>query len=136
VAPTLISVLRKSERSLVQGQLRPHETLSETDNPYLKWLWYSYSLCPEEALSLPSQNLLCWDMKIAQAPLLIHTFSSCHRDWITGCAWTKDNILVSEGMGKSRQGPASILRENNDLRLKHFLASINDGRANACWACT
>ena len=41
------------------------------------------------------RNLLCWDMKIAQAPLLIHTFSSCHRDWITGCAWTKDNILVS-----------------------------------------
>ncbi|XP_021037581.1 telomerase protein component 1 isoform X1 [Mus caroli] len=41
------------------------------------------------------RNLLCWDVKIAQAPLLIHTFSSCHRDWITGCAWTKDNILVS-----------------------------------------
>ncbi|XP_029397594.1 telomerase protein component 1 [Mus pahari] len=41
------------------------------------------------------RNLLCWDVKIAQAPLLIHTFSSCHRDWITGCTWTKDNILVS-----------------------------------------
>lgn len=41
------------------------------------------------------RNLLCWDVKVAQAPLLIHTFSSCHRDWITGCTWTKDNILIS-----------------------------------------
>nr|XP_021494699.1 telomerase protein component 1 isoform X1 [Meriones unguiculatus] len=41
------------------------------------------------------RNLLCWDVKTAQAPLLIHSFSSSHRDWITGCAWTKDNVLVS-----------------------------------------
>ncbi|XP_031217755.1 telomerase protein component 1 [Mastomys coucha] len=41
------------------------------------------------------RNLLCWDVRLARAPLLIHTFSSCHRDWITGCTWTKDNILVS-----------------------------------------
>ncbi|XP_050998953.1 LOW QUALITY PROTEIN: telomerase protein component 1 [Acomys russatus] len=41
------------------------------------------------------RNLLCWDVTTAQAPLLTHSFSSCHRDWITGCAWTRDNLLVS-----------------------------------------
>lgn len=59
-------------------------------------LWSgSLSLC------LPTQNLLCWDVKKAQAPLLIRSFSSCHRDWITGCAWTKDKVLVSEGRGEA-----------------------------------
>ncbi|XP_029419184.1 telomerase protein component 1 isoform X2 [Nannospalax galili] len=41
------------------------------------------------------RNLLCWDVKTPRVPRLIHSFSSCHRDWVTGCAWTRDNILIS-----------------------------------------
>uniref|UniRef100_A0A8C5JWG6 Telomerase associated protein 1 n=1 Tax=Jaculus jaculus TaxID=51337 RepID=A0A8C5JWG6_JACJA len=41
------------------------------------------------------QNLLCWDVRTPQNPLLIHSFFACHHDWVTGCAWTKDNLLIS-----------------------------------------
>ncbi|KAK1338869.1 hypothetical protein QTO34_019536 [Cnephaeus nilssonii] len=41
------------------------------------------------------RSLLCWDVRTPTAPVLIHSFSACHRDWVTGCAWTKDNLLIS-----------------------------------------
>uniref|UniRef100_A0A8C5VSR8 Telomerase associated protein 1 n=1 Tax=Microcebus murinus TaxID=30608 RepID=A0A8C5VSR8_MICMU len=41
------------------------------------------------------RNLLCWDVRTPRAPVLIRSFPSCHRDWVTGCAWTKDNLLIS-----------------------------------------
>nr|KAF6393970.1 telomerase associated protein 1 [Pipistrellus kuhlii] len=41
------------------------------------------------------RSLLCWDVRTPTAPVLIHSFSACHRDWVTGCAWTKDNWLIS-----------------------------------------
>ncbi|XP_040825708.1 telomerase protein component 1 [Ochotona curzoniae] len=41
------------------------------------------------------QSLLCWDVRTPQTPVLICTFVACHRDWITGCTWTKDNLLIS-----------------------------------------
>ncbi|XP_020013985.2 telomerase protein component 1 isoform X1 [Castor canadensis] len=41
------------------------------------------------------RSLLCWDVRIPQAPVLIHSFPECHRDWVTGCTWTKDNLLIS-----------------------------------------
>ncbi|XP_049624684.1 telomerase protein component 1 [Suncus etruscus] len=41
------------------------------------------------------RSLLCWDVRTPQAPVLVCSFSACHRDWVTGCAWTKDNLLVS-----------------------------------------
>ncbi|XP_054421609.1 telomerase protein component 1 [Pteronotus mesoamericanus] len=41
------------------------------------------------------RSLLCWDVRTPAAPVLICSFSACHRDWVTGCAWTKGNLLVS-----------------------------------------
>ncbi|XP_045678527.1 telomerase protein component 1 isoform X1 [Phyllostomus hastatus] len=41
------------------------------------------------------RSLLCWDVRTPTAPVLICSFPACHRDWVTGCAWTKDNLLVS-----------------------------------------
>uniref|UniRef100_A0A673TDN2 Telomerase associated protein 1 n=1 Tax=Suricata suricatta TaxID=37032 RepID=A0A673TDN2_SURSU len=41
------------------------------------------------------RSLFCWDVRMPKAPVLICSFSACHRDWVTGCAWTKDNLLVS-----------------------------------------
>ncbi|XP_045306132.1 telomerase protein component 1 isoform X4 [Leopardus geoffroyi] len=41
------------------------------------------------------RSLFCWDVRMPKAPVLIYSFSACHRDWVTGCAWTKDNLLVS-----------------------------------------
>ncbi|XP_047396054.1 telomerase protein component 1 isoform X2 [Sciurus carolinensis] len=41
------------------------------------------------------RNLLCWDVRTPQTPLLICSFPACHRDWVTGCSWTKDNLLLS-----------------------------------------
>ncbi|KAM5235460.1 LOW QUALITY PROTEIN: telomerase protein component 1 [Ctenodactylus gundi] len=41
------------------------------------------------------RSLLCWDVTMPQAPHLIYSFPACHRDWITDCAWTKDNLLIS-----------------------------------------
>lgn len=43
----------------------------------------------------PFQSLLCWDVRTPTAPVLICSFPACHRDWVTGCAWTKDNLLIS-----------------------------------------
>ncbi|XP_076983448.1 telomerase protein component 1 isoform X2 [Tamandua tetradactyla] len=41
------------------------------------------------------RSLLCWDVRRPETPVLIHSFLDCHRDWVTSCAWTKDNLLVS-----------------------------------------
>ncbi|XP_043840432.1 telomerase protein component 1 [Dromiciops gliroides] len=41
------------------------------------------------------QSLLCWDVRTPEAPVLIYSLLACHRDWVTGCSWTKDTILVS-----------------------------------------
>ncbi|XP_037690358.1 telomerase protein component 1 isoform X2 [Choloepus didactylus] len=41
------------------------------------------------------RSLLCWDVRTPKAPILIRSFLACHRDWVTGCAWTKDSLLVS-----------------------------------------
>ncbi|KAM7158808.1 telomerase protein component 1 isoform 1-T4 [Molossus nigricans] len=41
------------------------------------------------------RSLLCWDVRTPTAPVLICSFSACHRDWVTGCAWTKDSLLIS-----------------------------------------
>ncbi|XP_036895648.1 telomerase protein component 1 [Sturnira hondurensis] len=41
------------------------------------------------------RSLLCWDVRTPTTPVLTCSFPACHRDWVTGCAWTKDNLLVS-----------------------------------------
>ncbi|XP_057642086.1 telomerase protein component 1 [Chionomys nivalis] len=63
------------------------------------------------------RNLLCWDVKTAQAPFLIRSFSSCHRDWVTGCAWTKDKVLVS----CSSDGSVGLWNPESGQQLGQFL---------------
>uniref|UniRef100_A0A4X2LLE4 Telomerase associated protein 1 n=1 Tax=Vombatus ursinus TaxID=29139 RepID=A0A4X2LLE4_VOMUR len=41
------------------------------------------------------QSLLCWDVRTPKAPVLMYSLPACHRDWVTGCAWTKDAMLLS-----------------------------------------
>ncbi|KAK2498922.1 hypothetical protein MC885_003950 [Smutsia gigantea] len=41
------------------------------------------------------RSLFCWDVRTPKAPVLICSFPACHRDWVTGCAWTKDHLVVS-----------------------------------------
>lgn len=64
------------------------------------------------------QSLLCWDVRTPKAPVLICSFSACHRDWVTGCAWTKDSLLVSEGVGMVL-GSAGFLGEGGQHFLPH-----------------
>ncbi|XP_053558207.1 telomerase protein component 1 [Bombina bombina] len=40
------------------------------------------------------RSLLCWDVSL-DPPTLAHTFLSCHKDWVNGCAWTDTSLLVS-----------------------------------------
>ena len=58
-----------------------------------------------------------------KAPVLIYSFSACHRDWVTGCAWTKDNLLVREEVGVG-QSSAGFLGEDNTVHLILFLTPI------------
>ncbi|XP_045143661.1 telomerase protein component 1 [Echinops telfairi] len=63
------------------------------------------------------RNLLCWDVRAPGAPILTRSFSACHRDWVTGCAWTKDNKLVS----CSNDGSVGLWDPGSGQRLGQFL---------------
>ncbi|XP_037358827.1 telomerase protein component 1 [Talpa occidentalis] len=63
------------------------------------------------------RNLLCWDMRTPKAPVLFCSFSACHRDWVTGCAWTKDNLLVS----CSADGSVGLWSPASGQQLGQFL---------------
>ncbi|XP_072818855.1 telomerase protein component 1 isoform X2 [Vicugna pacos] len=63
------------------------------------------------------RSLLCWDVRTPKAPLLICSFSACHRDWVTGCAWTKDNLLVS----CSSDGSVGLWDPESRQQLGQFL---------------
>uniref|UniRef100_A0A452TVM3 Telomerase associated protein 1 n=1 Tax=Ursus maritimus TaxID=29073 RepID=A0A452TVM3_URSMA len=63
------------------------------------------------------RNLFCWDVRMPKAPVLICSFSACHRDWVTGCAWTKDNLLVS----CSTDGSVGLWDPERQRQLGQFL---------------
>ncbi|XP_012589526.1 PREDICTED: telomerase protein component 1 isoform X2 [Condylura cristata] len=63
------------------------------------------------------RNLLCWDVKTPAAPVLICCFPACHRDWVTGCAWTKDDLLVS----CSADGTVGLWNPASGQQLSQFL---------------
>ncbi|KAM4881527.1 telomerase protein component 1 [Thomomys bottae] len=63
------------------------------------------------------QTFLCWDVRTPQAPVLIRSFPACHRDWVTGCAWTKDHLLVS----CSSDGSVGLWDPESGQQLGQFL---------------
>ncbi|XP_019665763.2 telomerase protein component 1 isoform X1 [Ailuropoda melanoleuca] len=63
------------------------------------------------------RNLFCWDVRMPKAPVLICSFSACHRDWVTGCDWTKDNLLVS----CSTDGSVGLWDPERQQQLGQFL---------------
>ncbi|CAH2294814.1 telomerase component 1 [Pelobates cultripes] len=40
------------------------------------------------------RSVFCWDVSLSP-PAIVHSLLSCHRDWVSDCAWTEDNKLVS-----------------------------------------
>ncbi|OWK09309.1 TEP1 [Cervus elaphus hippelaphus] len=68
-------------------------------------------------LSSKVLSLLCWDVRTPKAPVLICSFSACHRDWVTGCAWTKDSLLIS----CSSDGSVALWDPESRQQLGHFL---------------
>nr|XP_013009973.1 telomerase protein component 1-like [Cavia porcellus] len=67
------------------------------------------------------RSLICWDVRTPQSPLLIHTFRACHHDWVTGCAWTKDNLLIS----CSSDGAVGLWDPELGQQLGHFLGHLS-----------
>uniref|UniRef100_A0A8C2UNH7 Telomerase associated protein 1 n=1 Tax=Chinchilla lanigera TaxID=34839 RepID=A0A8C2UNH7_CHILA len=63
------------------------------------------------------RSLLCWDVRTPQIPLLIRSFPACHRDWVTGCAWTKDGLLIS----CSSDGSVGLWDPESGQQLGRFL---------------
>lgn len=44
------------------------------------------------------QALTLW--QLSPTPVLSKTFHHCHRDWITGCAWTNGNMVTTSNDGR------------------------------------
>ncbi|XP_053324499.1 telomerase protein component 1 [Spea bombifrons] len=40
------------------------------------------------------RSVLCWDVTL-NPPVTVHALLSCHKDWVSDCAWTEDTKLIS-----------------------------------------
>ncbi|XP_038596939.1 telomerase protein component 1 [Tachyglossus aculeatus] len=61
-------------------------------------------------------SLLCWKVDSTGTASLTHSFPACHRDWITGCAWTPDYLLLS----CSNDGLVQLWSPTSGQRLGQF----------------
>lgn len=39
-------------------------------------------------------SFFCWDVWIFKVFILIYFFFVCYCDWVIGCVWIKDNLLI------------------------------------------